>query len=326
MAKLMKKAKLLYLKRFLFENTDEENGVTIQEMCDFLNENNISAERKSIYSDIDILRKLGFDIISYREGNKRYYKLASRDFELSELKLLIDSVRYSQFITPNKKEKLVDKISKLTSIHNAAELNRQVSISNHSDKWNESIFYNVDSIYRAINKNKKITFHYFSWNQYKEKHFKGNKALFSVSPFKLIINDEKYYLLAYDDFQMKIKTYRIDRMKNIDIIDEDRIGHDHIDKIDAEHYTAKVFGMFGGEERNVKLRCKNELAGMIIDKFGMDTHFSIFDEARFEIIVKIVPSHVFYGWILGTAGGVEIIEPRELKIEMVDMVEKVLGS
>jgi len=325
MMKFMKKAKLLYLKKFLFENTDEENGVTMQQICDYLRDNDISAERKSIYSDIDILRKLGFDIISYREGNGRYYKLASRDFELSELKLLIDSVRYSQFITPNKKEKLVEKISKLTSIHNATELNRQVSISNHSDKWNESIFYNVDSIYRAINKNKKIAFHYFSWNQFKEKHFKGNKALFSVSPFKLIINDEKYYLLAYDDYQLKIKTYRIDRMKNIEIMDRDRIGHDFINKIDAEHYTAKVFGMFGGEERNVKLRCKNELAGMIIDKFGMDTHFSLVDEDKFEIIVKIVPSHVFYGWVLGTAGGVELIEPRELKKEMIKMVGDVIG-
>lgn len=303
--------KLLYIMQFLFEKTDEEHVATTQELIDFLMENGISAERKSIYTDIDLLIDYGMDIIQVRERPGGYY-LASRQFELAELKLLVDAVQASKFITTKKSRELIGKLESLCSKAQARQLHRQVVVTNRIKTVNENIYYNVDMIYNAIAENVKIRFQYFDWNVDKKMELRREGMYYIVSPWLLTWDDENYYLIAFDDRSRMIRHYRVDKMLRIALLTEKREGKSEFEDFDIAGYARKTFGMFAGDEETVTLSCDNSLTGVMIDRFGKEAAMRKKDENRIQVRVKVAVSRQFFGWLVGLGPSVKIEGPGQV--------------
>ena len=254
------KLKLIYLMQILMEKTDETHSITMAEMITALKAYGITAERKSLYDDIECLRTYGLEIIGTQEGRTYCYQVVNRQFELAELKLLVDSVQSARFITAKKTNELIKKIEGLASKYEASKLHRQVYVTQRVKTINESIYYNVDAIHTAIAENSQITFQYFQWNVKKEMELRKGGALYRVSPWALSCDDENYYMIAYDDVEEKIKHFRVDKMLHIDMNGKKREGKQVFQCFDIAVYSRKMFGMYGGEEQLVKIQCVNELA------------------------------------------------------------------
>ncbi|MBE6772419.1 MAG: WYL domain-containing protein [Ruminococcaceae bacterium] len=306
------KLKLIYLMKILLEKTDEEHGMTTADIIAALAAQGISAERKSIYDDIEALRLFGIDIVKNQNGRGTDYRVVSRDFEMPELKLLVDAVQSSKFITRKKSDELIKKIEGFASIHEARQLHRQVYVANRIKTMNESIYLTVDKIHSAITLNKKITFQYFEWSPKKEKILRHDGALYSVSPWALTWDDENYYLIAYESSSNLIKHYRVDKMLKISVTDDEREGKELFDGFDMALYSKKTFGMFGGKEETVRLRCKNKMANIIIDRFGTESIISCVDSEHFEITVKVAVSPVFLSWLMNFGSDIKIISPQSV--------------
>lgn len=317
------KMKLLYLMKILFENTDESHGMSMQEIIDALEKEEIKAERKSIYSDVALLTEYGYDIVCEKEGKNYKYKMISRDFELPELKLLVDAVQSSKFITERKSKELIGKIESLASKYDASSLNRQVYVANRIKTTNESVYYNVDDIHSAIAGNSKIAFKYFQWNEKKEKIFRHDGKIYTISPWALTWDDENYYMVGYDSETDTIKHYRVDKMVKIKVLDEKREGKEHFKSLDMALYSRKVFGMFGGQEETVTLICKNSMAGVIFDRFGTDVSTSPADDGYFKVRVSVQVSPQFYGWVFSMGDGIKIQGPDSVIKGMKDSLKQV---
>ena len=302
------KLKILYLMKILMEQTDEEHLISMAELLEQLKDYGIEAERKSVYADIDALRTFGLDV-EVVPGKKGGYFVANRDFQLPELKLLVDSVQASKFITQRKTKALIQKLEGLTSVHQASLLQRQVFVGRRIKSMNESIYYNVDHIYSGINKNQQISFRYFDYTVDKEKRYRKDGRAYIASPLALIWEEEKYYLIAYDSESAQLKHYRVDKMDGIHLLDEPRQGTELFDEKELSIYTQKVFSMYGGEEHLVKLRFANELAGVALDRFGKDCVLLPYDEDHFVIEVSLQLSPKFYGWVFSLGSGVTILAP-----------------
>ena len=242
------KLKLLYLAQIFSEETDEDHGLTLAEIAQRLSRLDINAERKTLYQDFEELRRFGMDICTNQEGKSFRYFLGSRTFQLPELKLLVDAVQSSRFITEQKSRELIKKLETLTSRSNANQLQRQVLIAGRIKTMNESIYYNVDGLHTAIAKERQIQFRYFRWGPDKTMILRHNGELYTVSPWHLCWDDENYYLVAYDSASGRIKHYRVDKMKNITITDLPRDGAETMEHLDLTIYTRRLFGMFGGAD------------------------------------------------------------------------------
>lgn len=311
MAKLPnQKLKILYLMKVLLEKTDESHSITMPEIIAELEAYGITAERKSIYNDMECLRQYGLDIIGEQYDRTYYYRIGNRQFELAELKLLVDSVQSAKFLTAKKSNRLIKKIEGLASKYEASQLHRQVYVAERIKTMNESIYYNVDNIHNAIAKNSKITFQYFQWNIKKEMELKRDGALYEVSPWALSWNDENYYLVAYDSVEQVIKHFRVDKMLNITVTDEKREGKSLFQTFDMAVYAKKMFGMFYAQEQTVKLECANSLAGVVIDRFGKDVMLIPKDDSHFTVNVKVAVSLQFLAWVIGLGEDVKILEPK----------------
>ena len=320
------KLKMMYLVKILSERTDAENGLTMQELIDALEEEDIKAERKSIYSDISALNEYGLDIISDKDGRNFVYKMVSREFELPELKLLVDAVQSSKFITENKSNKLIKKIEGLTSIYEAKSLHRQVYVANRIKTKNESVYYNVDDIQKAIAENRMISFQYFQWTPNKERELRHDGARYEISPWALTWDDENYYMIGYDSEAEKIKHYRVDKMMKISIIeDAKREGKAEFKDMDMAIYSKKVFGMFGGKEETVTLRCRNDMAGVIIDRFGTEVNITKKDKQYFNARVSVQVSPQFFGWVFSLGDGVQISGPKSVVDRMKAELKNVIN-
>ena len=319
------KLKLLYLMKIFFEYTDEEHPLTASELISHLKLYGISAERKSIYSDIDMLIEYGLDIIAVKSKSYGYY-IASREFELPELKLLVDSVQSSKFITKKKSSELIKKIERLTSKYQATKLERQVFVANRIKTMNESIYYTVDYIHTAISENAKISFKYFEWTAEKKKVLKHGGKEYITSPWALTWDDENYYLVAYDSESDAIRHYRVDKITDIKILNEKREGEVCFAEFDMAVYSKSVFGMFGGKAEYVTLLCDSSLAGIIIDRFGEEVTFLKRGENKFEITVNVVLSPLFYSWVFGFAGRMTIESPEKAKSEFKRQLQAVEKS
>ena len=247
------KLKLLYLMQYLLQKSDEKHPISIQQMIDELARHDIKAERKTLYDDMEALRLFGLDIIQARGKTTGYY-VGSRDFEVPELKLLVDSVQSSKFITEKKTLSLIKKIEGLASAYDAQLLQRQVYVRNRVKSMNESVYYNVDEISTAITQDKVIRFRYYDYTTTKERTFRKDGAWYEISPLSLMWDDENYYMLGYDTAAGKLKHYRVDKMTAISAIDQPRDGKEEFSKIDMSQYSKKVFGMFTGEVQTVQLR------------------------------------------------------------------------
>lgn len=316
------KLKLLYIVKFLMQHSDEEHPVSTVQIIEELARNDISAERKSIYDDMEALRLFGLDIIQLKGKNGGYY-IGERDFELPELKLLVDSIQSSKFITQDKTYKLIKKIEGLASIYDGQLLQRQVYVANRVKSMNESIYYAVDVISDAITQNKKIRYKYFEYTVEKEHRYRHDGAFYEVSPFALIWDDENYYMLAWDSSAEKMKHYRVDKMEKVSLTESEREGISEFEKVDMSAYTKTVFGMFGGNEQKVKLRFANHLVGAVLDRFGRDTMIIKEGDEHFTFTVNVVVSQQFLAWVFGFGTEAEIVSPDEVREEMKKQAELV---
>ncbi len=311
------KLKLIYLMKILLERTDETHSITMQEIIDALSAYGVSAERKSIYNDIENLKLYGLDVIGMQENRTYHYHIGNRQFELAELKLLVDSVQSAKFITAKKSNELIKKIEGLASKYEASQLQRQVFVSGRVKTMNESIYYNVDSIHTAIAENSRITFQYFQWNVDKKMELRHDGALYEVSPWSLSWDDENYYLIAYDSIDGIIKHFRVDKMLYIKITGAGREGKQAFKSFDMAAYSRKMFGMYGGKEERVRIECDNSFAGVIIDRFGKDVSMVRLDDKRFVVNVEVAVSRQFLAWIIGLGEGVTLAGP-EYVVEMMN--------
>lgn len=316
------KLKLIYLIKIMLEKTDDEHGITMEEILRQLQLYDITAERKSIYTDFEAIRTLGIDIIGEKRDKTCYYHVGNRQFELAELKLLVDAVQSSKFITAKKSGELIKKVESFASEHEAKQLQRQVFVSGRIKTMNESIYYNVDKIHAAISANKKIQFQYFQWNIKKEMELRRDGEFYCISPWALSWNNENYYLIGFDDEADKIKHYRVDKMLKIEIVEEEREGKEHFRQFDMAAYTRKSFGMFGGEEENVRIEFENHLAGVVIDRFGKDVSIIPTDENHFAVNVNVVVSGQFFGWLMALGNGVKLLWPENVVNQLKEEITK----
>lgn len=306
------KMKILYLMRIFAERTDEKHPVTVKELINYMEEFGISVERKTIYDDIETLRIFGMDIVNRREKPSGFY-LASRNFELAELKILVDAVQSSRFITSRKSSQLIRKLESLVSIYDAKKLQRQVCMENRVKTANESIYYNIDKMHEAISDNHQISFQYCEWTVSKEMRLRMDGERYRVSPWELVWKDENYYLIALDERSGIVKHYRADKMLKINVEKEQRNGGEIFRKFDTAQFASRTFGMFGGKEETLRLEFENRFVGVVIDRFGTDVMIHKKDEAHFTTLVRVNVSSQFFGWLAGLGTGAEIISPEHVR-------------
>ena len=316
------KFKFTYLMKIMAEKTDDEHSLTMPQILEELEKYEVSAERKSIYEDFKDMSKLGIDVIKEQRGRETFYHIAGREFELAEVKLLIDAVQSAKFITQKKSKSLISKVKNFVSEHQAKQLQRQIVINDRVKTMNESVYYNVDDIHTAINQNRKIKFKYYKWDIDKKLVERHGGSYFVVSPWALLWDDENYYMIAFDDWDNKIKHYRVDKMMYIEVGNDERAGKEEFKNFDMAKYSKATFGMYHGEKTKVCIKFANHMCGVFIDRFGKDTLFRKIDENHSELIVDINVSPQFFGWIFSLGNDVEIVSPVEVVNELREHTKK----
>ncbi|MBR4929118.1 MAG: WYL domain-containing transcriptional regulator [Oscillospiraceae bacterium] len=312
----------LLILRLLMENSDESHPVSMDEILQMLEKEGIPANRKSVYQDIDSLTSCGYDVVTLKGARFGYY-LSSRRFEPAELKLLVDSVQSSRFITTKKTSELIRKIESLASRHEGADLQRQVYVTGRVKSMNESVYNNVDRISTAINSNSSVTFKYFDYDTSLKKVYHQDGVYYSVSPFALIWDNENYYLLGYDEPAGMMKHFRVDKMEHISVTGRKRTGTEHFRTEDLSGYSVMHFGMYHGELQNVRIRFRDRLAGQVIDRFGKDISMFPDTDGFFNIDVKVAVSPVFFSWIFSFGDDAEILGPTGVREEAARYLRKI---
>ena len=303
------KMKMLHLIRIFTQETDDEHALTLQEIAAKLAAVDIQADRKTLYSDFEELRSYGFDIIAQQRCRTTFYHLGAREFELPELKLLVDSVQAAKFITSRKSAELIRKLEKNVSHYQADQLHRQVYIAGRVKSMNESIYYNIDKLYDAINAGVQIRFQYSRWNLDRELELRRGGALYQISPWALAVDNGNYYLVAFDTGESIIKHFRVDKMQRIRLLEAPRLGQEAFRAFDMARYTKSMFGMFTGETTPVTLEAENGMVGALIDRFGRDIPLFPVDGDHFRATVEVVVSIQFFGWVVGLGPGLRVAGP-----------------
>jgi len=317
-----KKLKLLYLARFMAQQTDEQHPRTIQDMIDHLALYGISAERKSIYDDLELLRIYGMDIQSVKSKSYGYF-LGERDFQLPELKLLIDVVQASPFLTQGKSMELIGKLETLTSQPQARQLRRQVYVMNRVRTHNERLYYTVDGINAAINDNRRVSFRYFDWTVDGKKAYRRDGALYTTNPVALCV-DRNYYLVAYDDQLQDYRHYRLDRMEGLTVTDQPRCELPA--DFDLGSYVKSRFDMYKGNTATVTLRFADKLRNVVIDRFGTDAHMRSDGDGCFALTAPVEVGPTFFGWLFQFGTEAEILSPPEVRDAFADYCRQVLAK
>lgn len=317
------KLKLLYIVKILERETDEYHYISMMNLLSKLDQEGIKAERKSIYSDIRLLIDFGYDIDMKKSKTNGGYALLSREMELPELKVLVDSVQTSKFITKKKSSELIKKLEHYTSRYTATELDRQVYVSNRVKTENESIYYNVDSINLGIQNNKQIQFKYYLWNTSKVLEEKNINHPYIVSPWALAFQEDNYYLIGYDENVDMIKHYRVDKMKDIVLMDDIRKGNENFKAFDLASYCKKTFGMYSGESETISLKLPNQYVGIIIDRFGKDVSIRKINEKEISARITVFVSPPFFGWLTGLGANAEILSPNHVREDFSNYLQKI---
>ena len=320
------KQKLLLIKRYLEQNTDEEHPVTTAELIEYLGAAGVSAERKSIYDDLETLENFGLDLVRIRRGNVTAWYLVSRDFELPELRLLVDSVQSSRFLTRKKSLELIGKIERLTSVHQARGLRRQVWVKNRIKSMNESIYYLVDDLHAAIDANEKIRFHYFQYDPRRERQLRHGGAWYEISPYALLWDSENYYLVGYDAAAGIIKHFRVDKIVDLRRTGEGRDGAEVFAGIDMSAYANAHFGMFSGKTTPVRMEFANALAGAVIDRFGTEAVLVPTGDGHFSVTADVAVTEPFFAWLATFGDGARITAPPSAVEAMRQHIEKILAQ
>ena len=302
------KLKILYILDYLQKNSHEDRPVRAAELITMLNRHNISCDRKTIYSDIAALQDYGVDIVSIPGKNGGYY-IASRIFELPELKLLIDAVQSSRYLTQKKSRELIEKLCAQCNEQDAKLLTRTVLVSGRVKSMNETIYYNVDAIQEAIAQNQQITFRYFDWDvggkrRYREKEY-------FASPYGLCQDNDNCYLLALSD-RHGVTSYRVDRMSDIRLTDKPRTSCPELTGKALHDHANRLFQMFSGDAVDVKMRFHRELLNVVIDRFGKDTMLIPDGPEHFNFTVKVAVSPMFLSWVIGFGTKARILYPQSV--------------
>lgn len=321
------KIKLLYLMKLLLEKSDEKVHISTNEIINYLAEKDIIVERKTVISDIATLKEFGMDIeVSKSHDNGGYYCL-SRDFELAEIKLIIEAILSSRFISVKKSKALISKLSMLVGPSERKELEREVFVSGRVKTDNESIYYNVDIIHSALIGNKEITFSYLEWNAQKELVPRKGGKCYRVSPWALTIKDEYYYLIAYDATVSIIKHYRVDKMKDIKPVSRSvRQGKNTFDVYNIGAYTNQIFGMFSGEEDTVTLTLPESKIGIVLDRFGKDIDVRRLKDGIVSCRVNVLVSRQFFGWLTGIGSDIKIVMPESVRNEYTEYLQEIINQ
>lgn len=317
------KLKTLSVLKILMEQSDESHSLTVGDLIERLKLYDITAERKSIYADIELLKSFGIDIVCDKTRSNNYY-IGSRDFELAELKLLVDAVQASKFITHKKSRELIKKIEKLTSVHEAKGLHRHVIVTDRVKTMNESIYYNVDAIHTAIQGNRMVCFKYFDYTVDKNLKPRRNGEVYCVSPYALTWADENYYLIAYHERYEELSHFRVDRMGEIEVSPKEKPHIEGLEDFNIAAYSKKVFNMFTGDAERVVLEFDNSLINVVIDRFGKDVRIFGKTGSHFRISVEVTASNTFFGWLLMLGKNVQIIEPRSLADSLKTYIKEIL--
>lgn len=316
------KLKLLYLAKIMQEQTDDTHALTMPQIIDELAKYDIEAQRKSVYDDLDALDFFGIEIIKEQVGFRTYYHCGNRDFEIAELKFLVDVIQSSKFISENKTKELIRKLEKCISIYDARLLDREVKVTGRIKNMNESIYYVVDAIHSAISENKAIKFKYFSWNVKGEEEFRRDGAFYQVSPWALHFDDERYYLIGYDHEKKEMRHYRVDKMREVDVLDVKRKGKMEFNRQDKAKYNEVYFRMYDDDIESVTLKCKNSMANVIIDQFGRNVTLIPAEDCYFTVNVDVAVSSQFLSWVIALEGDVIIQGPEIVKTAMKELLGK----
>jgi len=304
------KRKLLVLQDYLLRQSDEAHPLTMQQLIDELNRQGIPAERKSVYDDLETLRQQGRDIVTVRGAQTGYF-IANRDFQLPELRLLVDAVQSSRFLTHRKSMELIEKLERLTSVHEAQQIHRSVSVARRIKNMNESIYINVDTIQSAMAADRQVRFRYFDYDVSRSRVLRRDGAEYRISPYGLTWDNQNYYMIGYDDDAGELRHYRVDRMTALQVDETARIGDASLKTLDMAQYTGQVFSMFDGAERVVRLRFRTHLAGAVIDRFGPEVPLIPDGDAHFTTQVSVRISPQFYGWLCGFGDEVQLLAPAD---------------
>ena len=315
------KPRILCILKLLYENTDDKNTITITEIIDMLGKQGIKANRRTIMTDIESIEETGVDIITIKSTQNRYF-IGNRDFELAEVKLLVDAVQSSKLITQKKSNELIRKLSTLVSIHQSSELNTHVYVDQRIKPENEEIYYTVDAIHSAINNKKQIEFKYYQYTGKKEKIFKNEGSVYSLSPYALIWSEDHYYAIGFSKKHGKISKFRVDRMAQTTITATNSVAKPA--EFDVAEYAKSVFEMFDGDTKTVEIKCTNDLMDVIVDRFGESVNTQELGSNCFKAIVDVSISPTFYGWVFGFGSKMTILAPAEVKCEYVEMAKKAI--
>ena len=320
------KLKILYLMQVLLEETDPAHPLNATQLCEKMQSRyDYSYNRKTIYTDIKRLQAYGMQI-GQTKGASFGYFVEKRDFDLAELKLLVDAVQSSKFITKEKSEDLIRKLERLTSNENARQLQRHVFIYNRIKTDNDAIYANVDAIHEAIQKNRQIGFRYCEWTVRKQLVRKKNGAEYNVSPWALTWDDENYYMVGFEEVSGKIKHYRVDKMQEIRVTNDSRLGKEIFRDFDLAAFARKTFGMYGGEDRKITLEGENHLVGVVIDRFGTDVMIHPHDKEHFHASVTAAISPQFFGWLAGIGEGIRISWPEDVREKYKEYLQRIIDK
>lgn len=303
---------LLLLQRYLYEHTDDRHPVSVSDILAFWQEHGIQVGCKSVYSAIEALQSSGMDIVCVKSTQNRYF-VGARLFELPELKLLVDAVESSRFITARKSERLIEKLGKLTSKSYAYQLDRHIYMDGTVKPENECIYYSVDKLHSAIQEKRQITFQYFEYTPQKEKVLKHDGYRYQFSPYVLIWSRDYYYAVGWSNKHEKLAQFRVDRITAVELSNQAAVL---APDFDPAEYVQKVFGMYPDALRTVELLCDNETMRSVIDRFGEDAATETVDQGHFKVTVEVAPSPPFFAWVFTFCGRIRILSPAEVLDEM----------
>ena len=309
----------LLIFKYLWETTDESHPVSLADISAFLKQHEITADPRTLRSDIEQLVEFGVDIVKERRVQNLYH-VATRHFEAPEVKLLIDAVQSARFITPGKSKELVKRLTTFVAPGDAALLERHLYIDSRVKAVNESVYISVDRIQTAIAERRKIAFRYFDYSPAKERVHRHDRRIYFVSPYALLWNNDTYYLVGFHDYRQQVAKFRVDRIVQMEVTDETAVKKPK--GFDVSEFFTQEFSMLNGEECKVRLLCENLLMNSIIDRFGEDVSTQIVDESHFSVEVTVNLSSNFYGWVFASGGKMRITAPQEA----VDGFQRMLES
>lgn len=318
MTKQTGKTRLLLLLRLLMEQTDEEHSLSTAEIVEYFRQRGIVTDRRTVKADAELLAEQGYDVVAVRGTQTRFF-IGSRTFELPELRLLMDAVSASHFITPAKSETLIEKLGSLASVHQAKSLHSRLYVAERVKPVNEAVYYTVEMLRQAMEQNKQIIFQYYEYTPKKRKIRKHRGKIYRFSPYDLIWNDDRYYALGFSEGHGKVISFRVDRMCNVQPSEQDAVPRPEDYSIAA--YGSKVFDMFDGEEAEIILCCENDMMNVIIDRFGERVHTWQEDDEHFCVKTNVYVSPTFYGWVFQFRRKIKIIFPAEIAQEYWEMCQ-----